>query len=90
MTRHIDPEQIQAVMNSLLEAVQREGLPMTPDARLAPDDAAKLLGLSPRTLKNARSDAHDQRGPAFRRLPGPKGGRVSYALTDLAQWMAAR
>ncbi len=88
MTRHIDPEQIQAVMNSLLETVQREGIPMTPDQRVAPEDAAKLLGLSPRTLKNARSGAHHQEGPAFRRLPGPKGGRRSYALQDIAQWQA--
>jgi len=90
MTNHIDPQQLEALVFRLLETAQREGLPMTPDERLAPEDAAKLLGLSPSTLKNARSPAHQQKGPAFRRLPGPKGGRVSYALTDLAQWMAAR
>lgn len=42
-------------------------------------DAAKLLGLSPRTLEKHRCYGT---GPVFRRL----GGRVVYALDDLEAW----
>lgn len=42
-------------------------------------DAAKLLGLSPRTLEKHRCYGT---GPIFRRL----GGRVVYALDDLEAW----
>lgn len=90
MTREIDPEYLQALISKLLEAAQSEGIPMTLDERLAPEDAAKLLGVSPRTLKNARSPTHPQDGPKFYRLPGPTGGRVSYALRDIANWIASR
>lgn len=44
-------------------------------------DAAKLLGLSPRTLEKHRCYGT---GPVFRRL----GGRVVYALDDLEAWAA--
>lgn len=44
-------------------------------------DAAKLLGLSPRTLEKHRSFGT---GPVFRRL----GGRVVYALDDIEAWTA--
>ena len=43
-------------------------------------DAAKLLGLSPRTLEKHRSFGT---GPVFRRL----GGRVVYAVDDLQAWV---
>lgn len=42
-------------------------------------DAAKLLGLSPRTLEKHRCYGT---GPVYRRL----GGRVVYALDDLEAW----
>ncbi|TYC79381.1 AlpA family transcriptional regulator [Novosphingobium sp. BW1] len=44
-------------------------------------DAAKMLGLSPRTLEKHRCYGT---GPVFRRL----GGRVVYALDDLEAWAA--
>ena len=42
-------------------------------------DAAKLLGLSPRTLEKHRCYGT---GPVYRRL----GGRVVYALDDIEAW----
>ena len=42
-------------------------------------DAAKLLGLSPRTLEKHRCYGT---GPVYRRL----GGRVVYAIDDLEAW----
>jgi predicted DNA-binding transcriptional regulator AlpA len=44
-------------------------------------DAAKLLGLSPRTLEKHRCYGT---GPVYRRL----GGRVVYAIGDLEAWAA--
>lgn len=44
-------------------------------------DAAKLLGLSPRTLEKHRCYGT---GPVYRRL----GGRVVYALDDIEAWVA--
>ncbi len=42
-------------------------------------DAAKLLGLSPRTLEKHRCYGT---GPVYRRL----GGRIVYAIDDLEAW----
>ena len=46
---------------------------------LRTNDAARLLGLSPRTLEKYRCHGS---GPTFRKL----GGRVVYALSDLEAW----
>jgi hypothetical protein len=43
------------------------------------DEAARLLGISPRTLEKYRCHGS---GPTFRKL----GGRVVYALGDLEAW----
>ncbi len=45
-------------------------------------EAARLLGLSPRTLEKYRCHGS---GPTFRKL----GGRVVYAVTDLDAWADA-
>jgi hypothetical protein len=42
-------------------------------------EAARLLGISPRTLEKYRCHGS---GPTFRKL----GGRVVYAITDLETW----
>ncbi|MCK1626297.1 helix-turn-helix domain-containing protein [Bradyrhizobium sp. 160] len=42
-------------------------------------EAARLLGLSPRTLEKYRCHGN---GPTFRKL----GGRVVYAIGDLEAW----
>ncbi|KAB2715160.1 helix-turn-helix transcriptional regulator [Brucella intermedia] len=45
-------------------------------------EAARLLGLSPRTLEKHRCDGT---GPIYRKL----GGRVVYTVTDLQAWIGA-
>lgn len=45
-------------------------------------EAARLLGLSPRTLEKHRCDGT---GPIYRKL----GGRVVYTVTDLQAWIDA-
>ena len=66
--------------------LRRRGVPLctrsaasTGPRYLRTPDAAKLLGLSPRTLEKHRCYGT---GPVFRRL----GGRVVYALDDLEAW----
>ncbi|WP_293853944.1 helix-turn-helix domain-containing protein [Sphingomonas sp. SCN 67-18] len=50
-----------------------------PPRYLRTDEAARFLGLSPRTLEKHRTYGT---GPTYRKL----GGRVVYALADLQQW----
>lgn len=45
-------------------------------------EAARLLGLSPRTLEKHRCDGT---GPIYRKL----GGRVVYTIADLQAWIEA-
>lgn len=45
-------------------------------------EAARLLGLSPRTLEKHRCDGT---GPTYRKL----GGRVVYTVADLEAWIEA-
>lgn len=56
-----------------------DAVALTGPRYLRTPDAAKLLGLSPRTLEKHRCYGT---GPVFRRL----GGRVVYALDDLEAW----
>lgn len=51
-----------------------------PDGRLNTDNAARFLGLSPKTLAIMRSNGT---GPCF-----VKRGRVFYFLDDLQAWVA--
>lgn len=50
-----------------------------PDRYLRTPDAARIVGLSPRTLEKHRTFGT---GPQYRKL----GGRVVYALEDLRAW----
>ncbi|MDK2761413.1 MAG: helix-turn-helix domain-containing protein [Sphingopyxis sp.] len=50
-----------------------------PPRHLRTSEAARFLGLSPRTLEKHRTYGT---GPTYRKL----GGRVVYALADLQQW----
>lgn len=50
-----------------------------PDGRLDTENAARFLGLSPKTLAIMRSEG---RGPSF-----IKQGRIFYYLDDLQAWM---
>lgn len=49
--------------------------------------AAKLCGLSPRTLQQMR---YDGSGPPFIKIGDPSRGIIRYAVNDLHLWMAIR
>ncbi|AIT60483.1 MerR family transcriptional regulator [Corynebacterium doosanense CAU 212 = DSM 45436] len=59
------------------------GSPHTIDASLRPSEAGAVLGLSPKTLANWRSQGT---GPAYARV----GDRITYRLSDLLAYRSAR
>ncbi len=60
-----------------------QGFFLTGDDRVGEADAAALLCLSPGSLKNMRTQGS---GP-MACMRGFRGGRVSYRLSDLAEWV---
>ncbi len=62
--------------------MERVKVVIYPDGRLDTDNAARFLGLSPKTLAIMRSVGN---GPQF-----VKRGRVFYFLDDLQAWIAER
>lgn len=66
----------------LRETAEARGFQITGDGFLAERDAAELLGRSPSTLRRWRAEGA---GPAWRR----RLGRVEYALSDLADFVAS-
>jgi hypothetical protein len=67
----------------LLAACHERGFVVTGDGRVSEIDAAELLGLTPGSLKNKRLLGCAP--PHYRRPAG--NSRVSYRLTDLADWI---
>ena len=68
-------------VEELAEAVRRAGHRVTPDMRITEAAAADLLGLAAATVKNWRG--------MHRPLPFVKvGGRATYRLRDLAEYLA--
>lgn len=59
-----------------------EPVPSPSPRLLRTEEAARWLGLSPRTLEKHRCTGA---GPAYRKL----GGRVVYLVDDLEAWIAA-
>jgi transposase len=53
------------------------------DIRLSCAEAAKLIGVSPRTLERWR---YERRGPKFLH---PRPGRPFYLARDILKWMAS-
>lgn len=72
--------------DALREAIHSESIPISADERVSEADAARLLGLHPGTLKNLRHQGAAP--PAYRRPVA--GSRISYRVTDLAEWIEAR
>ena len=70
----------------LLESAREHGMTVTGDGRVSEPNAAALLGWNPGSLKNARTEG---RGPPWYPI-GVEGGRVSYRLEHLAQWIEAQ
>lgn len=67
----------------LRAAVIDRGYPLTADERVTENDAAELLGYVAGSLKNLRTLGVS---PPFYRKP-VGGCRISYRLTDLAEWI---
>jgi predicted DNA-binding transcriptional regulator AlpA len=77
---------VEATYALLLASVLESGCWRTGDDRIGEDSAAALLGWSTEHLANRRRDGT---GPRAFRLGGA-GHRVSYRLSDLAEWIEAQ
>ena len=60
--------------------LERVKVVVLPDGRLDTDNAARYLGLSPKTLAMMRTNGN---GPKF-----VKRGRIFYYLDDLESWLS--
>jgi hypothetical protein len=76
-------DRIRATAAALEDAVRSAGISRSPDGRIASNDAARLLDLSPATMRNQRTQG---RGPIPYRFPVGTS-RVSYRIADLAAWI---
>lgn len=68
----------------LRAACKLRGVWISPDGFVRECDAADLMGVTPKTLKNRRS-LHDPKLPAHEK----RAGRTLYALASIAAWMDA-
>lgn len=66
----------------LSEECRRRGYWISPDGRVREHDAAELMGLKPKTLKNRRS-LEDPNLPSFE----IRAGRALYSITSLSEWL---
>ncbi len=79
-------DQIIRTVASMRSFCAEHGIYVSGDGRVSADATAQLLGLAPGTLRNWRSN---RTGPNFCRS-GVGGGRVSYHLVAIAEWIEAR
>lgn len=70
----------------LLSAARSRAIVLSGDLRVNEKDAASLLGYSGEYLKKMRQEG---KSPPFF-LRGVGGGRISYRITDMAQWIDER
>ncbi len=75
---------IDATESAMREAAVQAGIWITGDGRVAEQDLAQLLGMSPATLANRRREG---RAPPSYRMGVRAGSRVSYRLREVAQWI---
>ena len=76
-------DHIEATARALMEAALAAGMTISGDGRVCERDAEALLGYSRRYLRQLRDEG---RGPSAYPI-GVGGGRVSYRLVDLAEWI---
>ena len=76
----------ESTADRLRDACNRDGIFITADDRVAEESAAGLIGMAAGSLKNCRQLGN---GPDYYRCPAG-GGRISYRLIDLAQWIEQR
>lgn len=81
-----DQDRVGFATRLLVDAALKAGIALSGDMRVSEVDAAALLGLHPGSLKNLRLEGS---GPRAYRV-GIKGGRLSYRIADLAEWLEAR
>lgn len=67
---------------TLAAELSAQGWEVTPNLRIQPDVAAKVIGVSEGTLKNWRNA---ETGPDYF-----KAGRIWYSLLDLLRWIESR
>ncbi len=76
-------DRIEETARALRQAAIDAAMPISGDGRVAESDAATLLALSLSRLRALRSERSGP--PSFAR--GVNGSRVSYRLSDLAEWL---
>lgn len=77
-------ERIKRILYGFLDTIEQEAISMTGDQRVREKDAARLIGYSHGHFKRLR-----QEGKGPRRF-GLGERKISYYLTDLAEWMVER
>ena len=81
-----DVERLEACLAALRSWCREAKVAPTGDGRVGEETAAQLIGISPDTLANWRSEG---KAPEHFRIGGP-GYRVSYELRTIAAWIQAR
>lgn len=76
-------ERVEETQELLLAACREHAFTVTADLRVSENAAAVLLGYQAKTLQNMRGLGTAP--PHYRRAVD--GGKVSYRLVDLAQWI---
>jgi hypothetical protein len=76
-------DRVETTARLFLDAAIERGMWLSGDGRIGEVDAAALLGWTVGSLRNARTEG---RGPRAYRIGGG-GHRVSYRITDLAEWV---
>lgn len=67
----------------LLAAAESMGIWVSPDLRVGLDDAAKLLGMSPKGFKKRLPES----GIRIYRVGGGRGHKRSVRILDVAHWL---
>lgn len=83
---HDEDAELDARVVTLEAECAAKGYPIA-SGRVSEENAAKLLGMAPRTLAGKRN-ARPSTGPRAHHLT-VNGSRWSYSLTELAAWEAA-
>ena len=77
---------VEATAAQFAGSAVRLGMTISGDMRVSEKDAASLLGYAAGYLKHMRQEG---RAPKHY-TRGVGGGRISYRLTDMAQWIEER
>ncbi|MCZ2099465.1 MAG: hypothetical protein LC121_25030 [Anaerolineae bacterium] len=68
---------------ALLDEARARGIVVSADGRVGEADAARLIGMAPESLRNARSEGT---APPHYKV-SIAGARISYRLADVAVWL---